>query len=146
MHQHQPPQKLELPNRKIGIVRRLSSFFSKDAHPHISFSNHGHIVGPVSDGQARCSRDRVHFHEIHHLLFLDRGQPTRDDGPTGLPDFQQLCALGGVGGLEVLERGSVHDQRHLRPQIAVLREKAGEAKQSNATRGSVFERRGQWAC
>ena len=96
MQQQQPPQKLELPNREISIIRRLSSFFSKDTHPHISLSYHGHVVGPVPDGQAGGTGDAVHFDDVNHLV---------DDSNDAV---KRVCEYGALRGCVRSERdGSI---------------------------------------
>ena len=68
VQQQQPPQKLKLPDGKISVVCRLSSFLSEDAHAHVGFADHGNVVGTIADGQTRRPGHTVDLDNVHHLI------------------------------------------------------------------------------
>lgn len=68
MHQ-QPPQKLELAQCKITRLYGSHSFVTIETDSNVCFSNHGNIVGSVSNSQ---SYDFwiISFYQSNHVCLL----------------------------------------------------------------------------
>ena len=49
VNKEEPRQEPELGDGEVGTVDSLHSFVSGDAHTHVGFLNHGHVIGPIPD-------------------------------------------------------------------------------------------------
>lgn len=81
-------QVFELCNGIVGRIDCLHALLALDADAHVCLLNHGHVVGPVANGQRSCRRD-THFDEINHLPLLVGRDAARHHGLATATKFQQ---------------------------------------------------------
>jgi hypothetical protein len=67
--------------RVIGRVDSLETLLTSNAHAHVGFLYHGHVVGAITNSQGLHTLDTT-FNKAYHLPFLVRRDSAGHDGAT----------------------------------------------------------------
>ena len=87
MDQEQPLEEPELCDAVVGGEDGLHPLLPADPHPDVRGLDHGHVVGPVPDGEGHGLL--VLLDQLHHQGLLQGRHPAADDGRTVLCHAQK---------------------------------------------------------